>query len=108
MPQLFPRLSPTAWLRHLAYVEWFTKFTTPHPDHGLYKVSRSTRHNSYLDKVVQLGEILTVDDLECSCHLIPDFGRIANREWTSSDVLEQCTSFYVNAYTDRNTYKLIL
>ena len=89
-------------------MEWFTKFSSLHPDHGLYKVSCSTKHDPRLGAFVRLGEVVTVNNLECSCHLIPDFGPIALHGWTSSTVLDESKMFYVNAYTDRNMYKLII
>ncbi|KAH9857831.1 hypothetical protein C2E23DRAFT_720065 [Lenzites betulinus] len=102
LPTLFPRNAGATYPEHLAYVEWFTPFTPdPHPDHGLYKVSRSMRRGA------RLASIIPVEDIVRSCHLIPDFGAVAPREWTSSTVLEQCSSFYVNSFADRNTYKLL-
>ena len=108
MSLLFSNVGSDAWPKHLVYVEWFTRFSSPHPDHGLYKVSCSTKHDSRLDALVRLGEIVTVNDLKQSCHLILDFGPVALRDWTSNTVLDQSKWFYVNAYTDRNTYKLMI
>ncbi|KAI0749087.1 hypothetical protein C8Q74DRAFT_1212299 [Fomes fomentarius] len=101
LPMLFPRLSPSARPHHLAYVEWFTPFTTPHVEHGLYRITRSTRNHA------RLASILPVEQLERSCHLYPDFGPIAPRHWTSATVLDDCPAFFVNSFLDRNTYKLL-
>ncbi|KAI0821718.1 hypothetical protein BC628DRAFT_793206 [Trametes gibbosa] len=87
---------------YLAYVEHFTAFT-PHPEpmSGLYQVSRAVRGTS------RLASVINIDQIVRSCHLFPRFGAVAPREWTSSNVLESCTTFYVNAFTDRNTYRLV-
>ena len=97
---LFPRMSPSERPQHLAYVEWFSKFERfPHPEHGLYKVTRSI-----LDR---RASVIPVDRIERSCHLFPNFGPVAPREWTSSNVLEKCSTFYLNAYADRDTFMLV-
>ncbi|KAI1782434.1 hypothetical protein LXA43DRAFT_905807 [Ganoderma leucocontextum] len=100
MNSLFPRIHLSEHPNHLAYVEWFSKFErSPHPDHGLYKVTRSITDRR--------ASIIPVDRIERSCHLFPDFGPIAPREWTSSNVLEQCGTFYLNAYADWETFMLV-
>lgn len=101
MAELFPLVTPDCCPKHLAYVEWFTPLTTPHRDHGLYKISRALRQGA------RLASIIPVEDIERSCHLYPDFGPTAPREWTSSTVLDLCPSFFVNAFSDKFMYKLI-
>ncbi|KAI0816851.1 hypothetical protein BC628DRAFT_1479638 [Trametes gibbosa] len=87
---------------YLAYIEHFTPFTSlPDPTTGLYQVIRSVRGSS------RLASIIPVDRIVRSCHLLPRFWAVAPREWTSSNVLEKCSTFYVNAFTDRNTYRLV-
>ncbi|KAJ3004511.1 hypothetical protein NUW54_g4780 [Trametes sanguinea] len=101
LPGLFPN-ARVARPQHLAYVEWFKPFpTAPHHDHGLYKIARSLRRGA------RLASIIPVENIARSCHLFPDFGAAVPREWTSSNVLEHCSTFYVNSFADRNTYKLI-
>ncbi|KAI0331458.1 hypothetical protein GY45DRAFT_1248627 [Cubamyces sp. BRFM 1775] len=83
---------------HLALVEWFSPFTQPHPAHGMYKVTRSMIGQDRLVSVVQVSEIRR------SCHLLPDFGVVAPRDWSSSNVLERCRTFWVNPFSDRHMY----
>ncbi|KAJ3711133.1 hypothetical protein DFJ43DRAFT_1108174 [Lentinula guzmanii] len=98
--ELFRDVSVHERPRYLAYLEWFTSFTTPDDTHGLYKVSRSNVEGGCLASVVDIERFI------CSAHLIPRFSRIANREWTSSTVLEECPSFFVNSHSDRHIYQL--
>ena len=86
---------------HLAYIEWFTPFTTPGRHHELYKVSRHHING------IQQTSIVPVQLIRQSVHLIPDFGASAPPEWKSSSVLEQCSSFYVNSFSDRFQYSTI-
>ncbi|KAG1846300.1 hypothetical protein C8R48DRAFT_750603 [Suillus tomentosus] len=99
IPLLFP---PTICLpTHLAYVEWFTPFS-PAPDRnsGLYKVSCSLRGGD------TMASIVSIADIERSVHLIPRFGVMAQREWTSDTVLEDCDTFWLNSYIDRYTFSM--
>ncbi|KAG2124976.1 hypothetical protein BD769DRAFT_1358534, partial [Suillus cothurnatus] len=86
----------------LAYVEWFTPFQQPELHHGLYKVSRLIRHGE------RLASIIDVSDIRRSIHLIPNFGAVAPCEWTSSTVLDCCSTFFVNSFSDRHAYLTII
>ncbi|KAL5512790.1 hypothetical protein ACEPAG_3056 [Sanghuangporus baumii] len=84
----------------LAYVEWFSKFSAqPDINFRMYKVSRLYTPDGSKD-----FSIIPVADLHRSAHLIPRFGRVAPGHWTSSNVLEECTDFYVNDFKDRSTH----
>ncbi|KAJ4483962.1 hypothetical protein J3R30DRAFT_3839006 [Lentinula aciculospora] len=86
---------------HLAYVEWFTSFpSNPDPNHRLYKVSHCEVEGGRLASVVDIQRLVR------SIHLFPRFGRVANRNWTSSSVLDECKSFFVNSDSDRHIYQL--
>ena len=77
----------------LAYVEWFTPFRAPHPHSGLFLVSRSSRNNE------PISEIIPLDSIVSSCHLIPKFGtNFLPAKWDSDSVLEECKSFFLNKY----------
>jgi len=89
--------------KHLAYVEWFTPFTSLRPgrNHQLYKISRSMKQGK------QQVSVIPVDLIRQSVHLIPAFGPVAPVEWKSSSVLEQCHTFYVNSFSDRFSYSTL-
>ncbi|KAI0323362.1 hypothetical protein GY45DRAFT_1264699, partial [Cubamyces sp. BRFM 1775] len=84
---------------HLAYVEWFSAFTAPNQVHGLYKVTRPRgRAGEKLPSIIEISQIRR------SCHLYPDFGASAPRDWSSSTVLDQSTHFWVNPFVDLHMY----
>ncbi|KAJ3996010.1 hypothetical protein F5050DRAFT_1799862 [Lentinula boryana] len=83
----------------LAYIEWFTPFLERDANHGLHKVSRSNVEGGRLASVVDIVRFLR------SVHLLPRFGPVANREWRSSSVLDDCPSFLVNSDSDRHMYQ---
>ncbi|KIK78883.1 hypothetical protein PAXRUDRAFT_36551 [Paxillus rubicundulus Ve08.2h10] len=77
---------------HLAYIEWFSPFpASPECNHGMYKISH----------------IVPVSNIWCLIHLIPKFGAIAPHDWTSSNVLECCSTSYVNCFSDHHAYSTI-
>ncbi|KAG1839152.1 hypothetical protein F4604DRAFT_1599775 [Suillus subluteus] len=100
-PASIPILFPLTFRvpKHLAYIEWFTPFP-PAPDrnHSLYKLSRAQHGGE------RVASIVSVADIMSSTHLIPRFGAIAPREWTSDTVLEDCDTFWLNSYLDRHTF----
>jgi hypothetical protein len=96
--QVFPLLD--ALPIHLAYVEWFSSLSAaPDPKHLMHRVSRSLQTDGS-----RCAEVIPVDSILCSVHLIPRFGPVTPRDWSSFTVLEQCHTFYVNPFTDRDSY----
>ncbi|KAI9430371.1 hypothetical protein H4582DRAFT_2063875 [Lactarius indigo] len=84
---------------HLAYIEWFSPLS-PRPDvnHLMYKVSRSVQGGR------RRATVIPVDRIMGSVHLIPRFGRATPQDWNSFLVLEKCSTFYVNSFSDRDNY----
>ncbi|KAG1738098.1 uncharacterized protein EDB91DRAFT_1082859 [Suillus paluster] len=85
---------------HLAYVEWFTAFSaTPDINHSMYRVSCSLQDGD------RQASIVPVDNIRRLVHLIPKFGAVTPRDWSTSNVLDQCSTFFVNEFTDRDAFK---
>ncbi|KAI0072677.1 hypothetical protein K474DRAFT_1686544 [Panus rudis PR-1116 ss-1] len=88
---------------YLAYVEWFTPFSaTPDPTHGMYKVSPAYSNGVRSTSVIPLSNIFR------SVHLFPVFGPVVDRSWIADSVLDQCSRFYVNPFSDRHAFGTIL
>ena len=85
----------------LAYIEWFSKFTTPERDHQMFKLSRS------LEDGERIASIVPISTVRCSAHLFPKFGAAVPEGWSSDNVLEKCTTFYLNPFTDRHMYFIL-
>ncbi|KAG1799775.1 uncharacterized protein HD556DRAFT_1230962 [Suillus plorans] len=76
-------------LKHLAYVEWFTPFSSmPDSRHGMYKIS------CFLRSRERVASIIPVSNIARSIHLLPKFGPVAPRHWTSNTILEECNTFF--------------
>ncbi|KAH7903051.1 hypothetical protein BJ138DRAFT_1108007 [Hygrophoropsis aurantiaca] len=85
--------------RHLAYTEWFSKFAmTPERNTGMYKVKRATRDGD------RLASIVPISLIQRSVHLLPKWGGSVPRNWSSDNVLEECSVFYLNPFKDAHTY----
>jgi len=83
----------------LTYIEWFTPFHAPHADSGLFPVTRTSWNNGPLTDIVPLNSIVS------SCHLIPRFGtKYYPAKWDSDMVLEECKSFFLNKYIHIRTF----
>ncbi|KAJ6517025.1 hypothetical protein DFH09DRAFT_1251360 [Mycena vulgaris] len=90
---LFPGAHPPG---HLAYVEWFSSFPRrPEPNHLMYKISRPAE---------RVASIIPVSHIRRSIHLFPQFGPVVPRTWTSQNVLDLATHFYVSPWSDRHAY----
>ncbi|KAI1782523.1 hypothetical protein LXA43DRAFT_1143098, partial [Ganoderma leucocontextum] len=100
LDKLFPSMAPADQPpRHLAYVEWFTKFnSTPDPDSKLHKVTWAKQNGA------RIASVIPVSALQCSVHLIPKWGGPVPSHWTSENILDQCNTFYMNSFKDSHTY----
>jgi hypothetical protein len=96
--EIFPGSNVTP-PQHLAYVEWFSPIpANPGPNHLLYKVTRLTHNGRRRASIIPVNTILR------SVHLFPVFGQHTLQEWNTFSVLELCTTFYINPFSDRDNY----
>ncbi|THU80703.1 hypothetical protein K435DRAFT_695144 [Dendrothele bispora CBS 962.96] len=86
--------------KHLAYVEWFTKFNQrADPYSGLHTIKRqSTLGRGTASAIVPL------EMLQRSVHLIPKWDGMVPSEWTSESVLDECDVFFLNVFKDDLSY----
>lgn len=66
----------------------------------MFKVSHST-HNFR-----RHASVIPVTQIVCSCHLLPIWGKRADPTWTSNNVLDKCTRFFVNPYLQHHDFIL--
>ncbi|KAJ7491595.1 hypothetical protein B0H11DRAFT_2399014 [Mycena galericulata] len=78
--------------KRLAYVEWFSAFTRPEPNHLMYKVNRSLKGGE------RSASIIPLENIRRSVHLLPKFGPVAPPGWKSSNVLDECSQFLRQSY----------
>ncbi|KAN0132050.1 hypothetical protein V8E53_010087 [Lactarius tabidus] len=108
IPEVFPGLDEDAAPTHLAYVEWFSPIpSVPDANHQMHRVSRLV-HNGR-----RRASIIPVNSIASSIHLFPRFchtgtGTSIPPEWNTYSVIELCHSFYINPFSDRDTYLLFL
>ncbi|KDQ20398.1 hypothetical protein BOTBODRAFT_100224 [Botryobasidium botryosum FD-172 SS1] len=82
----------------LAYIQWFSVFTSPERHHKTYKITRSMKDKKPVCEVIPIAKIRR------SMHLFPKFGPVANRAWSTFNVLDECATFYLNPFKDDPTF----
>ncbi|KAJ3738205.1 hypothetical protein EV360DRAFT_58335, partial [Lentinula raphanica] len=94
---LFPPNCPPP--RHLAYVEWYTKFSTvPEQHSGLYRIKKQITAGTVATSIIPLENILR------SVHLLPKWGGAVPAHWSNENVLDQAPSFLLNIFADKYFY----
>ena len=95
---------PSVWPKEpLAYVEWYSTLkSTAEPNHNMYVVKTNLRTDGQ-----PVASIIPLSSVRQSCMLIPQFGRVADKQLTSQNVLDRCTSFLVNNWTSMYTYQTV-
>ena len=84
---------------YFAYIEYFTHFRQRSPHHGLYSIRRKLDRNG--DPV---ASIIPLGNVQRSVHLFPSFGRQIPKDWNSGNIMDLCSTFFVNSFSDRHAY----
>jgi hypothetical protein len=84
---------------HLAYVEWYSPLETQDPNHRMFKITPLKDSDG-----MRICSVIPLTDVQRSVHLIPRFGPVAPVNWMSDNVLDQCTTFFLNDFTDRHLF----
>ncbi|KAJ7653857.1 hypothetical protein B0H17DRAFT_1267231 [Mycena rosella] len=96
--------APRSWPKDpLAYVECFSSFRPSHePNHNMFAISKPPpRADGSLR-----GSVIYLSDIRQICQLFPNFGRAdVNPQWTSDNVLDQCSSFLLNNWASLYSYQ---
>ena len=86
--------------QYFAYIERFQPFDTkPCEPHGLYQVRRATDDNGE-----HIASIIAIGNIDRGVHLYPSFGPVSDPSWTFENVLDHCSTFYLNTFSDRHMY----
>ena len=68
---------------------------------GMHIVKQSTRLHKHK------AEIISINDVVSGCHLMAKCGMQIDQSYTTDDVLEKATTFYLNPYIDVDTFSKI-
>ena len=97
--------SPESWPKILlAYIEWYSK-QKPKADEYTCMYSIESKQNL---EGIPPGAIISVSEIRQSCMLIPKYEDLKNKsEWTSTNILDECSSFFINNGQHRYAYQTI-
>ncbi|KAK0243557.1 hypothetical protein EDD85DRAFT_919323 [Armillaria nabsnona] len=85
----------------LAYVEWFTPLRRIDEATGMFKIQRSLRAGR------PHSVVIPVTYISRSCHLSPSSGRSIDPQYTSDNILESCSTFFLNPYLRHINFVLL-
>lgn len=74
----------------------------PVDDIEMYKIVRSTRTDGS-----RRGLIVRLTDMWRPVEVVPNFGKECPKEWTASTSVELAKEFYVNSFSDKETFQNI-
>ena len=85
----------------LAYVDWFKPLRDPGLITGMHSVSLSSQGGG------QRASIISLTEIERTCHLSPLFGLAVDPTWESDTVLNLAASFHLNPYLRHHDFFLL-
>ncbi|KAG8919803.1 hypothetical protein FRC02_001369 [Tulasnella sp. 418] len=98
------------WPGYLVYMEWFSRLKqSPERDHRMFRVTQEQEDRERPEGAA----VIDITSIVRSCHLIPQFfydspvSKSPAKNWTSQNVLEECTSFFLNNFLNQQSYQVI-
>jgi hypothetical protein len=85
----------------LAYVDWFKPLRDQELVTGMHNVSLSSQGGG------QRASIISISEIERTCHLSPHFGHEVDPTWESDTVLDLAASFHLNPYLRHHDFFLL-
>ncbi|EGN93959.1 hypothetical protein SERLA73DRAFT_78341 [Serpula lacrymans var. lacrymans S7.3] len=76
-------------------------------DVDMYMVERLFRNLTTRERI-RAGNVYPLNSIHLPVNLIPVFGAVMNRDINSSNSMEVPTTFYVNNFSDKETYNMFL
>lgn len=99
----FPTQAPQGWPKEvLAYVTWYTRFpNTPDDATLMYRIEPAVDSMN-----VPQGSVVFLSDIRQSCMLVPSKSTW-DSSWSSVNILDKCSSFFVNNLQSKYSYQTI-
>ncbi|KAI0038549.1 hypothetical protein FA95DRAFT_1585466 [Auriscalpium vulgare] len=92
---------------HLAYVEWFSRPSRKEPASRMFIINKSQKSSGASGKTGMQASVIELETLRRGCQLIPRFGARSDRAWKTSNVLDRCSEFLLNNFSDQHAYQSI-
>lgn len=87
----------------LAYIEWYSPLNSAaEKNHLMYSVKKAMRPDGSPS-----GIVIPLTSIRQSCMLFPTYGSSMDKTWTTTNVLDKCSSFLLNNWLDLYTYKTV-
>lgn len=109
--------APISWpTEPLAYIEWYRLSSRPGKYHNMYTVSKlAPIHISANFPSVVQGDIVSIKTIRQSCQLIPiisdhdhdSSNTLHKSNWTSKNILDNCSSFLLNNWSSKYAYQTL-
>lgn len=106
--------APANWPKEpLAYIEWYKLSSAPGKYHNMYTISKPTSSSNPSSHILVAapvqGDIVSIRTIRQSCQLIPASSSHSEwpSEWTSTNVLDTCSSFLLNNWSSKYAYQTL-
>lgn len=100
--------APSNWPKEpLVYIEWYSRLEkSASPRNGMmYRIKKISLNA--MDKEKVQGTILPLSRIRQSCMLFPTFPSSVPAHWTTDNILDTASSFYINNWLSKYSYQTI-